>query len=109
MKNLMIAALFAATPTFAAPPSPELRQVTRALLNNVDIVEKLQKNNSTNLFEVEITEEKQGVNHYLLKFNRDCFCLPSTAIVKIREDMTPTYRDGPIEYSSSIEIKDGSR
>jgi hypothetical protein len=106
MKKLILAALLASAPAFAEQPSPELRQVTRALLNNVDIVEKLQKNNSTNLFEVEISEEKRGVNHYLLKFNRDCFCLPSTAIVKIREDMTPTYRDGPIEYSSSIEIKD---
>lgn len=107
MKYLALAFLSLTTiSSFAAQPSAETQQVTRALLNNAEIVEKLQKNNSTNLFDLQITEEKQGVNHYLLKFNRACFCLPSTAIVKIREDMTPTYRDGPIEYSSSIEIKD---
>lgn len=107
MKYLMLAAFtLTSASAFAARPSAETHQVTRALLNNPDIVEKLQKNNSTNLFDLEISQERRGVNHYLLKFNRACFCLPSTAIVKIREDLTPTYRDGPIEYSSSIEIKD---
>jgi len=105
MKYLMLAALLTTASAFAAPPSAETHQVTRALLNNSDIVEKLQENNSTNLIDVEISQEKPGVNNYRLLFNRACFCLPSSALVRIREDMTPTYRDGPIEYRSSIEIR----
>lgn len=90
---------------FAAQPSQETFQVTRALVNNPKIVTQLQANNSANLVDMQITLVKPGIFQYNLVFNRQCKCAPSTAYVKILEDLTPTYYDGPIKYTSSITIK----
>jgi hypothetical protein len=92
---------------FAGAPSQELAQVTRALVNNPDLVSQLKANNSANLADVKISQVRPGVIQYDLVFNRQCECVPSTASVSIVEDLTPTYADGSIEYTSSIKIKSG--
>ncbi len=93
------------TSALAAAPSPETAQLVRALVNNADILSKLKANASDHLADLQITQIKQGVFHYNLIFNRQCECLPSTATVSILEDLTPTYVDGKIKYTSSISIK----
>ena len=91
----------------AYSPNHETTQITRALINNPSLVQKLKANNSTNLVDVEITETKPGVFQYTLVFNRQCECIPSTATLHILEDLTQTYADGPIKYTTSISIKTG--
>lgn len=102
-----IVALAISTSALAASPNEETAKVARALVNNSNIVQQLKTNNSANLVDVQITEVKPGVFQYSLVFNRQCECVPSTATVSILEDLTPTYTDGPIKYTSSIDIKTG--
>ena len=90
---------------FASAPSQGTAQIVRALVNNAEIVRQLKANNSDTLSDVQISEVRQGVFQYNLVFNRSCECSPSTATVSILEDLTPTYADGPINYTSSIFIK----
>ena len=89
----------------ALTPSRDLAQVTRVLVNNPTIVNQLKKNNSDHLSDYKITALKPGVYQYDLVFTRQCECIPSTALVTIIEDMTPTYADGPIAYKATILIK----
>jgi hypothetical protein len=89
----------------AAAPSAETLAITRALVNNSAIVAQLDKAGTDHLSELETTELKPGVNQYKLVFTRNCMCIPATATVDIVEDVTPTYRDGAIEYKASISIK----
>ena len=103
-----IAAILVSLSAFAGVPSQETAQVVRVLVNNADIVSQLKANNSDTLSDIQIDQVKRGVNQYTLVFNRSCFCLPSTATVSILEDLTPTYVDGPIKYTSSISIKNGN-
>lgn len=100
-----IMALFVSIIAFADAPSRETALVTRVLLNNTEIVRDLQKEGISNLFDVMIVEVVPGINQYYLKFNRQCECMPATAEVTITEDLTPTYADGPIKYTSTIVIK----
>jgi hypothetical protein len=93
--------------SFANAPSLEVTQVTRALINSPQIVLQLQKNNSSHLSDLKITTLGQGVFQYDLIFIRNCECIPSTASVRIFEDLTPTYYDAPALYSSTIKIKTG--
>jgi hypothetical protein len=104
---LALCAVLVSMSAFAAAPSQETAQVARALINNTDIVKQLKDNGSANLVDLQITQVKQGVFQYNLVFNRQCECVPSTATVSILEDLTPTYADGPIKYTSSISIKSG--
>lgn len=91
----------------AAQPSDQTMRVARILSSNPEIAQKLGNNISTHLVNVEMKEVKPGVFDYKLVFIRSCECIPSTATVTVLEDLTPTYADGPIEYSWDIEIKTG--
>src|SRR4051812_39695117 len=92
----------------SADPTQEMRQMTRALINNVDIVKQLKENETSFMGQFKMTEVKQGVFQYDFVFSRSCECMPATATVSILEDMTPTYSDGAPEYKSSIQIKGGN-
>lgn len=107
MLKLVLAIGFTVASVFAKEPNRELMQITRALINNPDIIQKLNKNNSSNLSEYKVTAIAQGVYKYDLVFTRKCHCIPSTANVSIIEDMTPTYADGAPKYKSTIRIKSG--
>jgi len=103
--KLVIAFSVSALCTFAKEPSRELMQITRALVSNPDIVQQLNKNISSNLSEYKVAAIAQGVYKYELVFTRKCHCLPSTANVRIIEDMTPTYADGAPKYKASVQIR----
>lgn len=93
--------------SLAAEPSRELAQITRALISNPNIVQQLNQNNSTQLFEYKVKAISPGIYKYDLVFKRQCHCIPSTANVTIMEDMTPTYADGAPKYKATIRIKTG--
>ena len=109
MKTQILAILIALSPfsALAETPSKDLFQVTRALVSNPEIVNQLHKNNTAALVDVKMEEVSRDVNRYQLVFHRNCFCQPLTATVSILEDLTPTYRDGPIKYTSSVDFKAG--
>ncbi len=94
-------------PAFADTPSAELVKVTRALINSPEIIAQLNKNNSAHLDDVKITAVDESVFQYELVFVRNCECIPSTATVKISEDLRPTQYDGSAIYKSTIEIQTG--
>ena len=104
ISSAFVAILFSFS-VFAATPSQESVNVARVLINNPDIVKVLKENNSSNLVDADMEEVTTGIYHYTLVFDRQCHCTPSIATVRILEDTTPTFRDGEIEYYSSIEIK----
>ncbi|MES3039087.1 MAG: hypothetical protein V4736_14365 [Bdellovibrionota bacterium] len=110
MKSVLVtlASLAVSVSAIAGAPSAETARVTRALINNPGITSELKKNNSANLVDVQITEVKPGISQYNLVFVRQCECIPSTAKVSIFEDITPTFADGAIKYSTSIEINSGN-
>jgi hypothetical protein len=106
MKALALALLaLAPVSALAGTASPETIALARALVNNSDIVTQLDKAGTDYLQQYETTTVKPGVTQYKLVFTRQCMCIPATATVDILEDVTPTYRDGAIEYKSSITIK----
>jgi hypothetical protein len=104
---MALCTVFVSAAAFAEAPSQETAQVARALVNNSEIVSQLKAGGTTDLADVKITTVKPGVFQYTLVFKRKCECVPSTAVVSILEDVTPTYMDGAIEYKSSVQIKSG--
>jgi hypothetical protein len=108
MKILALALAFGSVSAFAKAPSEEMALVARALVNNPEIVAKLSQKNTAGLTDFEITQPKEGFYQYKLKFSRIlCECLPATAEVDILEDLTPTYHDGAIRYTSSVKFRSG--
>jgi hypothetical protein len=90
--------------TYAAVPSQEMANLTRALVHNADLMAKLKKNNVDMMTDYKVTTVKSGVLQYELVFQRSCYCMPLTAKVNILEDMTATYHDGPIKYRANIKF-----
>lgn len=109
MKNILVttALTLASIAVMASAPSAETAQIVRVLFNNDEIMNQLKDNRSTQLSDLQIIEVKKGVLQYTLTFKRVGFDMPSTAIVSIVEDVTPTFADGAIEYQSSVTFKDG--
>lgn len=90
----------------AATPTPEVRQLARVLVNNPEITRQLKENSLDALMDLMITNIKEGVDRYEMRFVRQCECIPATGRVKIVEDRRPTATDGAIKYTSSIEISE---
>ena len=110
MKNLitLLVLVLTSISALAVMPSRELSQISRVLVNNPTIVDQLNKNNSAHLADYKITSPKYGVYQYDLVFKRQCLCLPSTALVTVIEDLTPTFADGAIKYQVTVTIKAGN-
>lgn len=104
MKTILIASLvFASLSSFAAP-APETEVVSRLLVNNPDVVVKLNKANIKAITDLKAEAVKPGVTKFTLHYERSCFCVPAIATVTITEDLTPTFSDGAAVYEANVEI-----
>lgn len=112
MSTSLTVAAKSAAPAIKSEPTTvpkDTQQLITALISNPKIVEDLNKAKTVSLANYIIKEAKQGIWEYTMTFGRTCFCTPAEAKVKITEDLTPTYHDGPPTYTATIEIKEKAR
>lgn len=107
MKNLILFTLIFSSFSSFADVSTEAATVSRILLNNPSVVTKLRKANTLGLIDISKKNMRDGVTEFTLTYNRACYCLPAKSVVKVLEDLTPTYSDGPARYESSITTVEG--
>jgi hypothetical protein len=101
--SVLVTALIS-TAAMADQPSEQMRDVTRALINNSGLVAQLDKRGTEFMTDVKVTMVQQGKYQYDLVFGRQCECPPLYGKVSIFEDRTPSFADGPFEYKISIEF-----
>jgi len=107
MKALVLSLIFLATANvFAAQPGAETARVAKVLTHIPQIVEQLNGQATDALTDVQVTEVTQGLNEYVLTFQRSCRCLEKSATVNVTEDLRPTFSDGPPVYTATVTFED---
>jgi ribosomal protein L1 len=79
----------------------EAIQVANMLINNAELVSEINKEN-TGILDYSVVTVKPGVQTFTFNLGRICMCMPKPGTLTITEDVTPTFSDGPIDYSTKL-------
>lgn len=102
---LVLAVSLVSSAAFAAAPSNEMNDLSRILLSNPEIGQKLKPNCADRLVDYQVTQVEAGVQKFELTYLPSGMCLPVKAFVTVIEDIRPTYADGSPVYKTTVEIK----
>jgi hypothetical protein len=89
----------------AGAPTQDMILLSRVLLDNPEIGQKLKRNCAELLTDFDVSQPNEGLRTYHLTFVTSGFCLPITAHVTVVEDMRPTYADGAPTYQTTIDFE----
>ena len=100
----IISTIFISTAAYAETITKEMSDLTRVLLNNSTVSEKLKSNCADKLISYNVSQVESGVQKFELTFAQSGNCFPVKAQVTIIEDMNPTYADASPEYQATVQI-----
>ena len=78
--------------------------IVMALIANSDIGERLRKEGFSHVGRMTRQQVQPGITEYVIRVGTCGNCRPISGTVTITENMRPTYNDGPIAYSFSLQV-----